>query len=84
MKSTGLKVTNDKSSFTGAILWLCHRQGNANFLYGVVLGNLHTDVVPIKILMSLHSVKEFMDFTGRIIVERTRARERASVKEQGR
>lgn len=28
------------------------------------------------------SVKEFMDFTGRIIVERTRTRERASVKEQ--
>ncbi|XP_028390831.1 synaptobrevin homolog YKT6-like [Dendronephthya gigantea] len=28
------------------------------------------------------SVKEFMDFTGRIIVERTRTKERASVKEQ--
>jgi hypothetical protein len=28
-------------------------------------------------------VKEFMDFTGKIIVERTRSKERASVKEQG-
>ena len=32
---------------------------------------------------SIDSVKEFMDFTGKIIVERTQPGLRASVKEQG-
>lgn len=32
---------------------------------------------------TVNSIKEFMQFTSQILVERTRANERASVKEQG-
>ena len=32
----------------------------------------------------VHSVKEFMDFTSKIIIERTNVCQRASVKEQGK
>ena len=37
----------------------------------------------IRVMVFLFSVKEFMEFTSKIIVERTTIAQRASVKEQG-
>ncbi|XP_065648595.1 synaptobrevin homolog YKT6-like [Hydra vulgaris] len=59
-------------------------------LYAIELFHKSTKVTPLKSAQDLHSfsyfqrstVREFMDFTGKIIVERTANGVRASVKEQ--
>lgn len=42
-----------------------------------------TFCIVLKTVILFSSVKEFMQFTSQILVERTRTNERASVKEQG-
>ena len=49
-----------------------------------ILLDIHcTFCIVLKNAILFSSVKEFMQFTSQILVERTRTNERASVKEQG-